>query len=98
MRSEVFLEKQREITDMADMKSKTTITFRPDELMSEQWETALAATGVNDSELARACVEHGFIAAVRKLITSRKQAEREIMKGPKNPFDDAPIFFTTSTV
>lgn len=68
--------------------------------MADQWEKALAATGVSDSELTRACVKEGFVSAVKKLIEDRKRAQRAIMKGPNSLFPDAltGYFLTTETV
>jgi hypothetical protein len=82
------LKTQRKHRCVLFMKSSKTITFRPDVMMAEQWEAALAATGAKPSDLVRACLEDGFKTAVTRLIRERKEAESRLFHGgKKRPFD-----------
>jgi len=62
-------------------KTESTITFRLDAMMADEWESALKATGVNDSVLVRACIQAGFKEAVRRLIADRKRGEAALFAG-----------------
>lgn len=64
-----------------DKKSSDTITFRLNEAMEAQWQQALAATGMNDGELVRACIQEGFSTVLKRAIRERRKAEDKLVRG-----------------
>lgn len=62
-------------------KSSETITFRLEASMDEQWKQALKATGMNDGELVRACIQDGFASALKRVMKERRKAEEKLVRG-----------------
>lgn len=59
-------------------KSKKTKTFRIDQEWEDRWEMALAATGLNDSEMVRECIKDGFEHALDRLLRSQARAKKRL--------------------